>query len=190
MNTAETVPLQRLVEANSDQINAADIMGEPITATIEGYKIKPGDKQVIELKLSGQDKPWRPCLTIRRILVNVWGHYTDWPGHALTLYCDQSVVYGGEKVGGIRVSHMDGISEAKHIMIKKNKKSYMEYVVQPLTLNTAPAWDYETIMHALGDCADAETFITLKTAARTVYKSATKEQQAALTAAIKAASEQ
>ena len=49
-----------------------------------------------------------------------------------TLYNDPEVIFGGIKVGGIRISHMSDIAEAKSMALTTKKSQRAQYTVKPL----------------------------------------------------------
>lgn len=55
-------------------------------------------------------------------------------GQSLTLFCDPSVTWGNQAVGGIRISHMSGITKAFSMMLTVTRGRKSEYVVQPLSV--------------------------------------------------------
>ena len=71
---------------------------------VEQKKIYDGqDGIVIEFRES--QKPFVPCLTVRKLLAAFMPKELDkWPGIRLELFADQSVQFGGQKVGGVRLS--------------------------------------------------------------------------------------
>ena len=98
--------------ARSDQLNSDDLIGGPITVQITGVDKVTGE-QPVEVRITGGHKPWKPCKTMRRLLVHAWGAEAGaWAGKWLTLYRDPTVRFGGDDVGGIRVSHLSGIERA------------------------------------------------------------------------------
>jgi hypothetical protein len=116
---------------NSDQLNADDLCAGPITVTIT--KVTRGDKeQPIIVEIEGQ-RPYRPCKTMRRVLIAV---FTDepkhWVGQQLTLYCDPDVMWAGVKVGGIRISHMSGLDEPRTFVLTKARGKRSEVTVYPV----------------------------------------------------------
>jgi hypothetical protein len=108
--------------ANSNQLNAADIMGGDVTVQIVSAHRHNDDKQPFSLKVTGGFKPWFPCKTVRRILAEVWG--TDagrYVGRWVRLYREPTVVYAGEEVGGIRVNGLSDIPGNVKISLKERK---------------------------------------------------------------------
>ena len=98
--------------AKSDQINAADLIGTSRTVTVKEVRIKARDDQPVTILIEGDNKAFRPCKGVRRLLVRVWGPDANkYIGQSLTLYCDPTVTWAGKEEGGIRVSHMTGIDK-------------------------------------------------------------------------------
>ena len=60
--------------AKSDQLNASDLIGGPITVTITGVKRFDSAEQPIAISYEGDNgKPFKPCKSVRRLLVGMWG---------------------------------------------------------------------------------------------------------------------
>lgn len=96
----------------SDQLDAIELINGPRTFTVERVVVKKGAEQPVSVFFVEFPRPWRPSTNQRRVLAFCWGkHSSEWPGKHLTLFRDPDVVYGGKKVGGIRIqalSHIDG----------------------------------------------------------------------------------
>ena len=60
------------LKANSDQINASDLIGAPATLTIKSVTVNKSD-QPVSISGEGEDRPYKPCLTSRRVLAKAWG---------------------------------------------------------------------------------------------------------------------
>lgn len=102
--------MSSVIVPKSDQINAEDFIAGPRTFTIEGVAISPGTEQPVSIKLAGEQRVFRPCKSMSRVLVGGWGpDATVYVGRSLTLYRDPKVKWGGLEVGGIRISHMSHI---------------------------------------------------------------------------------
>lgn len=125
---------------NSDQLDAVDLLGGPQTFTVDRVT-KGNAEQPIQVHFAEFPRPWRPGVNQRRVLGNTWGtDSTAWAGRRLTLFCDQEVAYGGQKVGGIRVSHMSHIEKRTGTPIIPTRGKSTIYNVDPLR-ETAPAPD-------------------------------------------------
>lgn len=125
------------IAPKSDQLNAEDLLTGPRTFTIaevkKGSAEQPVDVHLVEFP----GRPFKPSKTVRRIMVAAWGpDAAAYAGHKMTLYRDPAVRFGGQDVGGIRVSHMTGIEKRLTIALTVSKGKRAPYVVEPLT---APA---------------------------------------------------
>jgi len=70
---------------------------------------------------------------LRRVMVAVWGPESEvYIGRSMTLYQDPNVVFGGMKVGGIRISHMSHIDRPHSLPLTVKRGRKNEYTVQPL----------------------------------------------------------
>lgn len=108
--------------ANSNQLNAADIMGGDVTVQIISAHRHVDEKQPFSLRVTGGFKPWYPCKTVRRILAEVWGaDASKYVGRWVRLYREPTVVYAGEEVGGIRVNGLSDIPGNVKISLKERK---------------------------------------------------------------------
>lgn len=116
----------------SDQLDAVDLLGGPQTFTIT--EVGRGNaEQPVQIKLAEFPRVWRPGKSMRRVLAACWGtDASQWVGRRVTLYCDESVMFGGEAVGGTRISHLSHIDGAKKIPLLVKKGRSATYVVQPL----------------------------------------------------------
>ena len=182
--------LRHTIEPKSDQINADDLIGGPITVTVEAVKQGPSTDQPVDIHVSGGHRPYRPCKSMRRVLIAIWGDRgADWVGNSMTLYLDPSVKFGGVAVGGIRISHMTGLDGDRTLMLTTTRSKRAGYTVRPLHTQQQAAElsvDYDDLMSALSSGPDAEAFGALKANGKAIYKSLTSEQRHKLTTAIKA----
>ena len=123
---------------DSTQLNAEDCTAGPITVTIERVTQGPSPKQPVNVHLVGYDRVFRPCKTSRRVMIAVWetDDAAKWIGNRITLYTDPDVMYGGVKVGGLRISHASGITVPKTLILAYSRTKRQEITIQPL--KTAP----------------------------------------------------
>jgi hypothetical protein len=139
-------------DPRSDQWNADDFIGGPRTFTIAG--VKPGSaeqKYDIEL-VEGQGRVWRPPLTVLRLLLGAWGDEASvWNGRRVTLYRDESIRFGSDAVGGIRVSHMSDLPDGKPFEIKVTTSRGKRGKVRVEPLPDAPAAPTEADVNATDD---------------------------------------
>jgi hypothetical protein len=124
----------------TDQLNADLLIGGPITIKIDKISIGTGDQPVILGYEGDNGKPYKPCKSMRRVLVTVWGDDGNaYVGRSLTLYCDIKVTFGGAAVGGVRISHMSHLKEEKTILLTASKANKKPFTVKPLSVRGAVA---------------------------------------------------
>lgn len=116
----------------SDQLDAVDLASGPQTFTIE--KVSKGNAdQPLNVKLKEFPRVWRPSKNMRRVLAFCYStDATQWENKRVTLFCDPEVVFGGVKVGGIRISHASDIGGQKNVPLILTKGRSTMYPVQPL----------------------------------------------------------
>jgi hypothetical protein len=127
--------------AKSDQINAADLIGNPITMTIREVQIKAAgaDDQPVSVYFEGETKAFRPCKGVRRLLVHAWGPDANaYIGRSLTLFCDPSVTWAGKPEGGIRVSHMSNIAGEFVFSMRTSRSATKPYRILPIKAPAKP----------------------------------------------------
>ena len=129
--------LSKTIEPKSDQINADDLIAGPKNIKITKVSACPGSaEQPIAIYFEGDNgKPYKPCKSMRRVLVNIWGaDGGEYVGRSMTLYRDDKVVFGGLAVGGIRISHVSNIDRDVTLVLTASKASRKPFVVQPLVI--------------------------------------------------------
>lgn len=133
--------LSKTITPKSDQLNADDLTTEPRTIRVTKVSANPGSsEQPISIYFEGDDnKPWKPCKSMRRVLVQVWGRDgAEYVGRRMTLFRDPSVQWGGVAVGGIRISHMSDIDQPMALMLTASRASRKPYTVDPLGPDSVP----------------------------------------------------
>lgn len=132
-------PLQEALAPRSDQLNADDLIAGPRTIKITEARVldagREGKKIVVRYE-GDNGKPWKPCKTMGRAMVMVWG-ITDeeqFAGKALTLYRDPEVKFGDQgAVGGIRISHMSHIDGPRTMKLTVSQGKKGNFTFKPLT---------------------------------------------------------
>ena len=149
--------LSKTITPKSDQLNSDDLISGPMTIKITGVRGDEGNKeQPIVVSFEGDGgKGWRPCKSMRRVLVSVWGKDgASYAGRSLTLYRDPTVTWGGLAVGGIRISHMSGMDADMTMALTATKQSRKPYTVKrlkdaPKPVDTpAPAPEFDAMPQA------------------------------------------
>ena len=139
--------------AKSNQLTTDDLIAGPLTITIT--RVSAGSpEQPVAVHFDGDDgRPWHPCKSMRRVLVAAWGaDAAQYVGRRVTLIRDPEVMYGGIKVGGVRISHLSNLDGPLSIALTVTRQKRAPYKVQPLT-TPAPAPD--PVAAALTVCQSA-----------------------------------
>lgn len=124
--------LKDTIVPKSDRINADDFLAGAETVTVTAVKRGDADTPVA-IHLEGK-KPYYPCKSMRRVLIACWGDDgRAWVGRQMTLFCDPEVVFGGVKVGGIRISHLSHIDSDLTLSLTKTRGKKAPFVVRRLT---------------------------------------------------------
>lgn len=144
-------------EAKSDQLGADDLLGGPRTITLTSADINIGSDQPATLHYQGEEgKPFRPCKSMRRVIVKVWGkESSNYAGKSMTIYRDDKVKWGGLEVGGIRISHMSHMSDAVTMALTAKKGDKKPYTVKPLAQPPQRPQDAQFDLGALTTATDA-----------------------------------
>lgn len=123
-----SLDISHTIVSKSDQLNADQLLGGPITITVSAIRIAEGDQPVVIQYHNDNGRPYKPCLSMRKILAFAWGtDASQWVGRSITLYNDPEVMFGGKKVGGIRISHLSHIKGdiTASITVARGKKREM-----------------------------------------------------------------
>ncbi|MGZ4519973.1 MAG: hypothetical protein ACXVGA_03660 [Mycobacteriaceae bacterium] len=123
---------------NSDQLDAVDLLGGPRTFTITDVSAGNAE-QPVNVHLAEFPRPWRPGKSMRRVLAACWGADASvWAGRRVTLYCDPEVIFGKDKVGGTRISHLSHLDKPKSIPLLVSRGKSAMFKVQPLPDTPTP----------------------------------------------------
>ena len=128
--------LAKAIEPKSDQLNADDLITGPRTVKITAVDINESAEQKVVIHFEGDNgKPYKPCKTMTRVMAAIWGGADEgksFIGQSMTLYRDPKVKWGGVEVGGIRISHMTGITNDTPLMMTEKRGSRKAIVIHPL----------------------------------------------------------
>lgn len=175
--------MRAVIVPKSDQINADNLLGGPMTITITKVTIRPGTEQPVSIHFDGDDgKPWKPCKSMARVLVQLWGpDANEYIGRSVTLYNDPKVLWGGMAVGGIRISHMSHIEAAATMALTATKGSKKPFTVKPLEVAKAAKRSVRDVLRDLLDDAttraDVEAAMELPSVAK-ILKDSPENQRA------------
>ena len=129
-----TLDMRTTVAPKSDQINADDLIGRTMTIKVTKVTGTDSAEQPVSIYFEGDNgKPYKPCKSMRRVLIHAWGaEASTYVGRLMTLYCDPAVKFGGIEVGGIRISHMSHIDKPMTMALTASKANKKPYQVKPL----------------------------------------------------------
>ena len=134
-----TFDISDTLAPKSDQLDAVDLLGGPQTFTITDVS-RGNAEQPVQFTLAEFPRVWRPGVSMRRVLAACWG--TDakaYIGRRVTLYCDETVKFGSEVVGGTRISHLSHIDKVRKVPLIVSKGRSATFTVQPLKDAPTPA---------------------------------------------------
>lgn len=168
MPTIDVSDLRPTIIPKSDQLNAEQLLGGPMTITVTGVKVSSNPEQPVSVHYEGeQGRPFRPCKTMRKLLVFAWGpDGNEWAGRSMTVYNDPSVKFGGDEVGGIRISHLSHIPKAIEVSLTSTRGKKALYRVALLETTDAKH---------LKEMRAAADLDTLAAAFKAAWKSTTSE---------------
>ena len=127
----------------SDQLNAEDFLTGPRVVTIAEVRLTDAPEQPLIIKLAGGLRPYKPCKTMRRLLLTAWGNDGAlWVGRSMRLYRDPSISFGDQKeIGGIRISHLSHIPSRMVAKFTATRGRRVGITVEPLALGDIPSHD-------------------------------------------------
>ena len=164
--------ISQALVAKSDMLNASDLTGSPIVATIKAVRRGDAAKPVI-VDLEGMDgRPWKPSKGMLRVVAHAWGTESDkWIGRLVKLANNPEVIYAGEKVGGVEVIAMSHIDAAFTIPVRISQKKVKQHTVTVLAEPQTEPWlaQWQAIKNALTEAGyDGDSKQLLATAGQVI----------------------
>lgn len=147
----------------SDQLNADQLIVGPMDLTITDVRVGADDKQPIIVHYENDaGRPFKPCLTMRRVLLAAWGYDgRGWIGKSLRVFHDPQVRFGGEDVGGVRISHMTDIPGRRiELKLTASKGKKVLYTIERMEAEASGP----TLAHVLQLIATAANGADMKAA--------------------------
>lgn len=119
------------------------------TIRITSVDLTPGVDQPCVVHYEGENGlPYKPGLSMRRVMVHVWGKETSaYVGQSLKLYGDPKIKFGGLELGGVRISHMTGIQKPVTMALTLTKANKKPFTVRPLVFEAADVIDKEKLLN-------------------------------------------
>lgn len=126
--------LRPTIVPKSDQLNSEQLLAGPMTIKVTGVTVSASVEQPVTINYEGDDgRPYKPCKTMRKVLILAWGHDgSAWPGRSMTLYNDPAVKFGGQSVGGIRISHVSHIEKDFGVALTATKGKKTLHTIKAL----------------------------------------------------------
>jgi len=160
--------LRHTIVPKSDQLNADQLLGGPMTITVSEVRVSDGDQPVVIRYEGDGGRPFKPCKTMRKVLIHGWGPDGRlWAGRSMTVYNDEAVKFGGESVGGIRISHMTDIAQDMKVSLTATKGKKALHVIKRMADGDA------ALVAAIKAAGDVDA---LKAAFKVAYR-ATKDEK-------------
>lgn len=134
--------LRATIVPKSDQLNADQLIGGATTVIVSEVHTSDSAEQPVTINYEGDDgRPYKPCKTMRKVLILAWGHDgSAWVGKSMTLYNDPAVKFGGERVGGVRISHMSDIKRTIEVSLAATRGKKALHTIKVLQ-GAAPSRD-------------------------------------------------
>lgn len=123
------------IAPRSDQMNGMDLLSGERIMTITEVKVFDSPDQPVHIWFAEfpRERPFKPSKTVSRILVAAWGDdETAYVGRRLHLFRDPEIVFGRDKVGGIRLKAMSHIPKRFAVTLATSKGKVAPYVIEVL----------------------------------------------------------
>lgn len=152
---SEVTDIATICEPKSDQLNADDLI-EPQVYTLrkitKGPFGKKGDQPLHIHLVEFTRGPWKPPVTMRRVLREVWGkNPAEWPdGARVELFNDRAVTFGEDNTGGVRISGMSHLgAKQRDVIVTPRRGKRQTYTLRLIDAARPPA-DLDAVLATEG----------------------------------------
>lgn len=155
----------------STQLNADQLIVGPMDITIVDVRLGSDEKQPVVVHYENEaGRPFLPCLTMRRVLMAAWGFDgRDWIGKSLRVFHDPHVRFGGEDVGGVRISHMTDIPGQRiELKLTATKGKKVLYTINRMEPPSRGGPTLEHVLQLIATAANSDDMKAAKAAAQTL----------------------
>lgn len=120
--------------SKSDQLNASDLIGNEMILTVSNVNLVSSPDQPMVINWEGDDgRPYRPCKSMRRVLVGLWGKdASQWIGRSIGVYNEPTVKWAGKEEGGIRIKSLSHIDKNKSVTTSESQHKKITYLISVL----------------------------------------------------------
>ena len=163
--------LSDTIVAKSDQLNSDDLVVDKLI-TVTGVSRGNNENPVI-INYQGDDgRPFKPCKTVRRILIAAWGEDgSGWIGKQALLFNDKTVLWAGKEHGGVRIRALSGIMKPLNVKLSYTRGKKKDYRIEVLEPQQKSAWPQDAFNKQFEKMGEA-----VKTGAMTPEQMITKFQ--------------
>lgn len=146
-----SMDISSTIQPDSTQINADDLISQPITITVESVSKGNAEQPVNINTIETPGRAYRPSKTMRKLIVHAWGaDASQYVGRRLTLFRNPDIMFGKEKVGGIEISAMSHIDKPISVSLTVSRGRKRTFKVD--VLQAAPPTDWQALLQdAQGD---------------------------------------
>ncbi len=151
-----SMDISSTIQPDSTQINADDLINQPITITVESVSKGNAEQPVNINTVETPGRAYRPSKTMRKLIVHAWGaDASQYVGRRLTLFRNPDIMFGKEKVGGIEISAMSHIDKPISVSLtvsRGRKRTFKVDVLQAPQQPPHPTQDWQALLQdAQGD---------------------------------------
>lgn len=152
------IDMSGTITPKSDQTNSEDLLVGPKTIRVTGVVLTGDEQQPVAIDYEGcNGRPYKPCKSMRRVLVALWGSNAGlYIGRSMTLYCDQSVAFGGSAVGGIRISAMSDIAKDSAVLLTVKRAVRKPFQVKKLVVQPSHTVKLEEVISLVSSAKSEE----------------------------------
>jgi len=151
----------------SDQQNYDDYLAGPKTVTVSEVRAGSAEQPVEIHLVEFPGRPFKPSKSMRRVIVAAWGSEASaYTGRRMTLFGDPTVKFGGQTVGGIRISHLSHIDGKLTVSLTTTRGKRAPFIVKPLPdAAPAPQATIDGALKAIHNAPDTTTLDAIETKA-------------------------
>lgn len=134
---SEQISARSFIQIKTDRLNYEHFLYGPRTFIIAKWgKRKEQGADKLCLVMDGEEStPFMPCQGMIKCLISEdgWGDdLNSWIGKSITLFGDSSVKFGKQEIGGVRISHISGISKPYETKISERRGVRIDYEIKQL----------------------------------------------------------